>query len=72
MALPFEIYPAFAKAKQMIENGVIGKVASADGMFAHQGPLHAPWFLIKSWPTGECLQIWGFIRFLFYPIYLAL
>ncbi len=63
MALPFEIYPAFAKAKQMIENGVIGKVASADGMFAHQGPLHAPWFFDKE------LADWGVLADLgIYPI----
>lgn len=44
MALPFEIYPNFVKAKKMIEEGVIGDIASADGIFAHRGPVHAPWF----------------------------
>lgn len=48
MALPFEIYPNFVMAKKMIEDGTIGEVASADGVFAHHGPLHAPWFFDRE------------------------
>ncbi len=48
MALPFEIYPPFVEAKRIIDQGLIGKVASADAMFAHQGPLHAPWFFDRE------------------------
>ncbi len=63
MALPFEIYPAFSQARKMIEQGVIGKPASADGIFAHQGPLHAPWFFNKE------LAEWGVLADLgIYPI----
>ena len=63
MALPFEIYPVFVEAKRMIDTGVIGKVACADGMFAHQGPLHAPWFFNKE------LASWGVLADLgIYPI----
>ena len=63
MALPFEIYPAFSEARKMIEDGLIGKPASADGIFAHQGPLHAPWFFNKE------LASWGVLADLgIYPI----
>lgn len=63
MALPFEIYPVFATAKKMLDRGMIGKPASADGIFAHQGPLHAPWFFNKA------LAQWGVLADLgIYPI----
>lgn len=63
MALPFEIYPNFVAARKMIEGGAIGDVASADGVFAHHGPLHAPWFFDR-----ECAQ-WGVLADLgIYPI----
>lgn len=48
MALPFEIYPNFIEAKKMIKEGFIGDIASADGIFAHRGPVHAPWFFEKE------------------------
>lgn len=63
MALPFEIYPNFVAAKKMIDEGVIGEVTSADGVFAHHGPLHAPWFFDKE------LAQWGVLADLgIYPI----
>ena len=63
MALPFEIYPNFVEAKRLIEEGFIGNVASADGVFAHRGPVHAPWFFNKD------LAEWGVLADLgIYPI----
>lgn len=63
MALPYEIYPNFVAAKKMIEDKVIGEAASADGVFAHQGPSHAPWFFQKE------LARWGVLADLgIYPI----
>jgi predicted dehydrogenase len=53
MPLPYEIYPNFIRAKELIEQGVIGQVSSCDGIFSHQGSLHAPWFFDKR------LAQWG-------------
>lgn len=73
MALPFEIYPPFVEAKNIIEQGRIGKVASADAMFAHQGPLHAPWFFHREkadWGVLADLGIYpiSILSYLFGPI----
>ncbi|MDL2205298.1 Gfo/Idh/MocA family oxidoreductase [Eubacteriales bacterium OttesenSCG-928-N13] len=63
MALPDDAYPHVDTVKQMIQSGVIGEVNSADGVFAHQGPLHAPWFFDKK------LAEWGVLADLgVYPI----
>ena len=44
MALPNDASPEIVKVKELIDKNVIGNVCSIDGLFAHQGPLHAPWF----------------------------
>ena len=44
MTLPNDAYPQIEMVKKLIRDGVIGEVCSVDGLFAHQGPLHAPWF----------------------------
>jgi predicted dehydrogenase len=48
MPLPYELYPNFIRAKKMLDEGTIGKITSCDGIFAHKGPLHAPWFFSKT------------------------
>jgi predicted dehydrogenase len=48
MPLPYELYPNFLQAKKILDDGVIGRIASCDGIFAHRGPLHAPWFFNKT------------------------
>ena len=63
MALPDDAYAHIDAVKKLIADGVIGEVNSADGVFAHQGPLHAPWFFDKK------LAEWGVIADLgVYPI----
>ena len=44
MAMPNDAYPQIEKVKELIEQGVIGEVCAIDSVFAHHGPLHAPWF----------------------------
>lgn len=73
MALPFDIYPIFVAAKKFIDDGVIGRVATADGIFAHQGPIHAPWFFNKEeaeWGVLADLGIYpiGILAYLLGPI----
>ena len=48
MALPNDAYPHVKAVKRMIEEGVIGDVCQMDGVFSHQGPLHAPWFFDRQ------------------------
>ncbi len=48
MAMPYEVYPIFVAAKRFLDGGAIGRVSSCDGVFAHQGPLHAPWFFRRE------------------------
>ncbi|MDR1503662.1 MAG: Gfo/Idh/MocA family oxidoreductase [Prevotella sp.] len=63
MPMPYEIYPIMTAAKKMIDGGAIGKVSSCDGIFAHRGPLHAPWFFSKD------AAIWGVMADLgIYPL----
>ena len=63
MALPFDEYPRLEIAKKILKDGTIGNVTSIDGMFAHIGPLHAPWFFNKK------LAKWGVLADLgVYPI----
>jgi len=63
MALPYDEYPRLEMAKELLSNGTIGKITSVDGMFAHIGPLHAPWFFSKK------LAKWGVLADLgVYPI----
>ena len=63
MALPYDEYPRLKIAKKILQDGVIGKITSADSMFGHIGPLHAPWFFNKE------LAKWGVLADLgVYPI----
>jgi predicted dehydrogenase len=48
MALPYDGYPPLAEARRLIESGTIGTVGSADAVFAHGGPVHAPWFFDRA------------------------
>lgn len=48
MTCPYDSYSHVVEAKRLIQNGAIGKVSAAHGIFAHQGPLHAPWFFNKE------------------------
>ncbi|CCQ92647.1 Oxidoreductase, NAD-binding domain protein [[Clostridium] ultunense Esp] len=48
MALPYDNYPQMEEAKRLLRIGAIGTVNSADAIFAHQGPIHAPWFFDKT------------------------
>jgi UDP-N-acetylglucosamine 3-dehydrogenase len=48
MALPFDHLPPMDEAKRLIQSGAIGRVSSADGVLAHQGPVHAPWFFDRE------------------------
>ena len=48
MALPFEDSPPMEEAKRLIADGAIGRVSSADAVLAHDGPVHAPWFLDRT------------------------
>ena len=42
--MPNDAYPQIEKVKELIEQGIIGEVCAIDSVFAHHGPLHAPWF----------------------------
>jgi predicted dehydrogenase len=48
MPLPYATYPNIVVAKKFIDDGNIGQICSCDGIFSHQGPLHAPWFFDKK------------------------
>ena len=63
MALPNDAYPQIEKVKKLLADNVIGDICSVDGLFAHQGPLHAPWFF--DYKKAE----WGVLADLgIYPI----
>lgn len=63
MTLPNDAYPQIEKVKELLADQVIGDVCSVDGLFAHQGPLHAPWFF--DYQKAE----WGVLADLgIYPI----
>jgi predicted dehydrogenase len=48
MPLPYATYPNIVAARKFINDGTIGQICSCDGIFSHQGPLHAPWFFDKK------------------------
>ena len=61
MALPFDDSPPMVEAKRLIADGAIGRVSSADAVLAHDGPVHAPWFLDRSkagWGVSADLGIY--------------
>lgn len=73
MALPNDAYTHIREVKKMIGQGLIGNVCAVDGVFAHQGPLHAPWFFDKSkaeWGVLADLGIYpiSMLTYLFGPV----
>ena len=73
MALPNDEYPHTETVRRMIRDGVIGEVCQADGIFAHQGPLHAPWFFDReraSWGVLADLGVYpiSLMTYLFGPV----
>lgn len=73
MALPNDAYPQIEKVKELLKKDVIGDICAIDGLFAHQGPLHAPWFFDYSkaqWGVLADLGIYpiSVLTYLFGPV----
>jgi UDP-N-acetylglucosamine 3-dehydrogenase len=61
MALPFDGSPPIEAAKQLLAEGAVGRVSSADAVLAHRGPKHAPWFFDREkagWGVSADLGIY--------------
>jgi len=72
MPLPYDHYPRMEEAKRLIQEGAIGTVHSADAIFAHSGPVHAPWFFdreVAGWGVLADLGIYpiSYLTYLFGP-----
>ena len=73
MALPNDELLFFVKAKELIHSGLIGDIVSANGVYCHHGPLHAPWFFdydVAKWGVLADLGVYHISTFtyLFGPV----
>lgn len=59
MALPYGGYSYIRQCVECLDEGVIGEIATMDGMMAHSGPTHAAWFFDREQVPGGVLSDLG-------------